>query len=364
MKIEELDTPAIIVDLDILENNIRSLSQYAREHRIRLRPHTKTHKIPAIAKMQIDSGCRGITVAKVGEAEVMAGAGIDDILIHYPVFGAAKTARLAELAKSRKMTVAVDSLIAAQAISDAATQASATIRLLVEFDAGMHRCGVQSPEEVVALASAIEKMPHVQFAGVTMYPGQIWLPPDQQPSALATLGQQVRQVLDALDRAGIACETVSGGSTPTAYNSHLVDGLTEMRPGTYVFNDRNTIGVGACEVSQSALRVLVTVVSNAVPDRAIIDGGSKTFSSDRWLSGEKTGFGYVTEFPELRFEAMSEEHGHLDVRESPHKPRIGEKLTVVPNHVCACVNMHNRIHYHRDGIVEGYWEVAARGQVR
>ena len=207
-------------------------------------------------------------------------------------------------------------------------------------------------------------MPHVQFAGVTMYPGQIWLPPDQQPSALATLGQQVRQVLDALDRAGIACETVSGGSTPTAYNSHLVDGLTEMRPGTYVFNDRNTIGVGACEVSQSALRVLVTVVSNAVPDRAIIDGGSKTFSSDRWLSGEKTGFGYVTEFPELRFEAMSEEHGHLDVRESPHKPRIGEKLTVVPNHVCACVNMHNRIHYHRDGIVEGYWEVAARGQVR
>ncbi|MDQ2944815.1 MAG: alanine racemase [Acidobacteriota bacterium] len=364
MRIEELETPAIVVDLDLVEKNINSLSQYARQHRLQLRPHTKTHKIPEIAKMQIALGGTGITVAKVGEAEVMAKAGLDDILIHYPVFGDTKVKRLADLARSCKITVAVDSIVTATAISRAAKAAGAIVHLLVEVDVGMHRCGLKTPAEVEDLARAIQDLHNVSFAGITMYPGHIWLPPEQQATELKTVAEAIEQILDSLNRAGIQCETVSGGSTPTAYNSHLFEHLTEIRPGTYVFNDRNTVGVGACSVSQCALRVIVTVVSTAVPGRTIIDGGSKTFSGDRWLSGEKSGFGYVMEAPDLRFEAMSEEHGHLNSSASSHQPEIGEKLSIIPNHVCACVNMHEEIYYHRNGIVEGCWHVAGRGRVR
>jgi D-serine deaminase-like pyridoxal phosphate-dependent protein len=223
MKIQELDTPAVIVDLDLLESNIGRLSRYADEHGLRPRPHTKTHKIPAIAQMQIASGCQGITVAKAGEAEVMANAGIDDILVHYPVFGVEKLKRLAILAKTRKITIAVDSLITAQAISDAAAESKSTIHLLVEFDAGMRRCGLQSPEEVENLAGTIQRLPHVTFAGVTMYPGHIWVSPDEQAAVLGVVTGKVASVLERLDRAGIQCETVSGGSTPTAHNSHLIE---------------------------------------------------------------------------------------------------------------------------------------------
>jgi D-serine deaminase-like pyridoxal phosphate-dependent protein len=363
MKLEELETPAVIVDLDTMESNLRTVAGYVKQHGLGLRPHTKTHKIPEIARMQIESGCRGLTVAKVGEAEVMTSAGLDDILVAYPIFGAAKLARLAEMARGKKITVAVDSVITAEAISQAAKQAGSTINLLVEFDAGLRRVGVGSGEQVVELARAIEKLPNVRFAGVTFYPGHVWAPPAEQATGLKSVGEKLSSVLEALRGAGIEYEIVSGGSTPTALNSHLVPGLTEIRPGTYVFNDRNTIGLGACDISECALRVLVTVVSNAVPKRAIIDGGSKTFSGDRWMSGDKTGFGLIVEHPDIVFETMSEEHGHLDLSGSESRPEIGERLQVIPNHVCACVNMHDRIWYHRGGEVEGYWCVAGRGKV-
>jgi D-serine deaminase-like pyridoxal phosphate-dependent protein len=198
---------------------------------------------------------------------------------------------------------------------------------------------------------------------VNFYPGHIWAVPAEQGSAVQAVADKVQAVLDRISEAGLSCEIVSGGSTPAAYNSHLISTLTEIRPGTYVFNDRNTMGVGACELSDCALRVLVTVVSSAVPGRAIIDGGSKTFSGDRWISGDKAGFGLVVERPDVPFESMSEEHGHLDLSSSDFRPKIGERLSVIPNHVCACVNMHDRIWYHRKGVVEGYWQVQGRGKV-
>jgi D-serine deaminase-like pyridoxal phosphate-dependent protein len=361
--ITELETPAVIVDLDVLEGNLRRLVEYGQRHGLKVRPHTKTHKIPAIARMQIDSGCHGITVAKTGEAAVMAAGGLDNILIAYPVFGAEKLKRLAALAHDRNIIVAVDSVVTARALSEAAHVAGSTVGLLVEIDVGMRRCGVSSPEDALALASEIEKLPNVKFTGITFYPGHIWKEPGDQSAGLQAVSDRIGSVLKRLSSAGISCEVISGGSTPTAYNSHLIPHVNEIRPGTYVFNDRNTLGIGACTLDECALRVIATVVSTAVPGRAIIDGGSKTFSSDRLISGDGKGFGYIIEDPSIHFESMSEEHGHLDISTSGTSFHIGDKLSVIPNHVCACVNMHDRIWYHRSGNVEGSWQVEARGKV-
>lgn len=313
--------------------------------------------------MQIDSGCAGITVAKSGEAAVMAAGGLDDILVAYPVFGTAKLDRLATLARDVKLTMAVDSAITARAVSEAAKRIGSAIRLLVEIDVGMRRCGVSTKEEAAALAAEIDRLPNVSFAGITFYPGHVWQLPENQSAALEALGERIGSVLESLSAQGLTCETISGGSTPTAYNSHLISHINEIRPGTYVFNDRNTLGVGACRLEDCALRVVVTVVSTAVPGRAIIDGGSKTFTSDRLISGDTKGFGYIVEDPSTCFETMSEEHGHLDITNSGRSFTIGDKLSIIPNHVCACVNMHDRIWFHRNGVVEGSWNVEARGKV-
>ena len=364
MHISALETPAVVVDLDILERNVDRLAQYAACYGLNLRPHTKTHKIPAIAKMQMASGCSGITVAKSGEAQVMAEAGLDNILIAYPIFGSAKMKRVAELACGKRITVAVDSMDTVEALSAAAHVARSTIELLVEIDVGMRRCGVSTPEAALALAAGISRLPGVRFAGVTFYPGHIWLAPGEQSSAMHAVGQQIGAIVKRLGREGLPCEIVSGGSTPSAYNSHLLPLLTEIRPGTYVFNDRNTLGVGACELNDCALRVLVTVVSTAVLGRAIVDGGSKTFSMDRWFSGTREGHGLIPDAPDVLFETMSEEHGHLDITGADRDFQVGDRLSVIPNHVCACVNLHNRIWYHRQGEVEGSWEVDGRGKVQ
>ena len=364
MHILELETPAIVVDLGVIESNIQSMAQYCQSHGFGLRPHTKTHKIPAIAKMQVEAGSRGITVAKPGEAEIMSAAGLDDILVHYPVFGDTKLARLAALARERKIILAVDSPVTAQAISRAASSAGSIIRILIEFDSGMRRCGVASSDAVEALAQQIAKLPNVVFSGITTYPGHIWDEPAHQAGPMAEIAVKFQALLDRLHRSGFACEIVSAGSTPAARSSHFASQLTEIRPGTYVFNDRNTLGVGACTLSDIALRVLVTVVSTAVGGRAVVDGGSKTFSSDRWISGTKNGFGLIVEHPEVEFTALSEEHGSLDLGDSGYSPQVGDRLTIIPNHVCACVNLHDQLHFHRDGIVQGEWQVAARGKVR
>jgi len=363
MRIEELDTPALTIDLDIMERNLCSLSDYSRKHGLKLRPHTKTHKIPAIAKMQIASGCSGITVAKVGEAEVMASAGLEDILIAYPVVGQSKCERLARLAQQRKISVSLDSIDVARGISEAATRAGSKVNILVEFDMGMRRCGVQTVEAWLSVAQAVDKLSGVQLSGLMFYPGHIWEALQEQGPALDKISRVIEEIQATAKQNGLNCEVVSGGSTPTAYNSHLVRGLTEMRPGTYVFYDMNETKAGYSQLSDCALRVQVTVVSKAVQGRAMVDGGSKTFSGDRLISGDKQGFGFVVEHPDTQFTSMSEEHGHLDLGPSD-RVTVGERLSIVPNHVCACVNMHNQIYYHRKGIVEGSWTVEGRGKIQ
>ena len=364
MHVSELETPALVVDLDTLEANIGEMATYAAAHGLRLRPHIKTHKIPEIARMQIRSGASGVTVAKLGEAEVMSRAGIDDILIAYPVIGMKKLARLTKLARTVRVAVSTDSLEVAEGISHAARSAGVRIGILAEFDSGFRRCGVQTPDELTSLARAMQRLPNLEFAGLMFYPGHVRTGAQEQIPVLRDIDSQLFEAQDKLYRSGIQVATVSGGSTPTALQSHVMKTLTEIRPGTYVYNDMNTVRLGTTDLAHCALAIHVSVVSTAVKGRAIIDGGSKTFSSDPCRSVDGVGYGYCVEHPEVVIEGLSEEHGHLKLADPVAPIKIGDRLRIVPNHVCVAVNLHNEVWCTRKGEVVGSWPIEARGLVR
>jgi D-serine deaminase-like pyridoxal phosphate-dependent protein len=331
----DLDTPALYVDLDVLERNIARMQQQCRGWGVALRPHVKTHKIPEIAQLQLDAGAIGITVAKVGEAEVLPG---DDVLVAYPLVQA-KLSRVRELAKTRRVTVAVDSVDVARDLQG--------INALVEIDVGVGRCGAQSPAEAVTIARACS-----DFQGILYWPS--WL----DEAGFQTACVRIDAVLDALAAAGIEAQIVSGGSTPGAAKTPLVPRTTEIRPGTYVFYDASSLATQLCIEADCALRVLTTVVSTAVPGQCVIDAGSKTLSSDATVGSGTFGH-FVGHRWTLR--KLNEEHGYVEI-DGP--ARVGEKVWLVPSHVCPTVNLHDDIWYGRRGRVEGSWRVAARGKVR
>ena len=368
MNIRELSTPALTIDLTIVERNLDRMALYCREHGIGLRPHTKTHKTPELSRMQLQRGAVGLTVAKVGEAEVMAsagfGAGPDDILLAYPAYGAEKLRRLARIAETRRILVSLDNEITAEALSRAASEAGVTFGVLVEFDAGMHRCGLQPGPDCVTLARKIERLPGLTFRGLMTYFGNVWGTEDERKQEIPEVAAKVERALQAFSDAQMPVEIVSGGSTPSYRFSHQVAGVTEIRPGTYVYNDMNTYYQGVCELDDCAARVLATVVSTAVPGRAMIDAGSKTLSSDALGSGPKTGYGYIAEAPDASLIKLNEEHGHVDITKSAHHFRVGEVVSVIPNHVCTCVNMHDEVFLVRNDEVVDCWRVAARGKIR
>ena len=364
MHISELETPAVIVDLDVMERNLSHVADYCRTHQLLLRPHTKTHKIPELAKRQIASGATGITVAKVGEAEVMLDAGLDDILIAYPIVGIDKTTRLARIAERAKVRVCVDSEEAARGISESATKHGTKIGILIEMDVGFGRCGLSNESDLVTLAQKITDLPSLEFKGLMFFPGHFGVGPEERASLRDKVNEFLERTIGAFERAGVPLDVVSGGSTPTAYEGGLFTGVNEVRPGTYIFNDRNTVAVSAASLSDCALSVVVTVVSTAVPGRAVVDGGSKTFSYDRFHGGDGRGFGIIREDPEAELERFSEEHGHLNIGSSERSYRVGDRLSIIPNHVCTTVNMHDEIYGVRGEQVEKVWRVAARGKVR
>ena len=228
-----------MIDLDVFERNLSRVADYAKANDLRLRPHTKTHKSPAVGKLQIESGAVGLTVAKVGEAEVMVASGTPDLLVAYPVIGRSKLERLTEVARKTRVTVALDSSFAARQLSEAARQAQVNFGVLAEVDVGLGRVGVTPGEELLQLAQAIERLPRLTFEGITFYPGHIKMLGEEGPEeALRQLGRTVRAMLDDFRRAGIEVRIVSGGSTPTLFRSHEVAGLSEIRPGTYVLQRR------------------------------------------------------------------------------------------------------------------------------
>lgn len=364
MHISELETPAVVIDLDVMDQNLARMAAYCREHKLLLRPHTKSHKIPELAQRQIASGAMGITVAKLGEAGVMLNAGITDILIAYPIVGDEKTTRLAQLAEQASISVALDSEAAARGISAAATRQGSTIGVLVEMDVGFGRCGLGHEADVLALARVITELPGLEFKGLMFFPGHFTVGPDQR----AVLREQVNEFLDrtfeVFARAELPLPFVSGGSTPTAYESSLFHGVNEVRPGMYIFNDRTTAAIQAASFSDCALSVAVTVVSTAVSGHAIVDGGSKTFSSDRYQAEDGVGFGLVREDHAAVVERLSEEHGHLNIAHSERRYRVGDRLSIIPNHVCTTLNLHDEVYGVRGEQVETVWRVAGRGKVR
>jgi D-serine deaminase-like pyridoxal phosphate-dependent protein len=364
MHYRELSTPALTIDLDLLERNLAQMASYCREHGLGLRPHTKTHKTPEVARMQVEGGAVGLTVAKVGEAEVMANAGLNDILVAYPIYGAEKLRNLMNIAKACRVLVSLDAEATAAELSRAASEQGAVVGVLVEFDVGLRRCGLQPGPACVELARKVEKMPGLKFRGLMTYSGNIWGTEEERREETRRVAEQVEHALGAFAEARMPVEIVSGGSTPSARLSHFIPGLTEIRPGTYIYNDLNTFYQGVCRLEDCAARVVTTVVSTAVPGRAMIDAGSKTLSSDLLGSGPKTGHGYVAEAPDACLIKLNEEHGHLDISRSNHHFHVGEVLTVIPNHVCTCVNMHDEVFLVREEQVVGSWRVEARGKVR
>ena len=364
MLISDLDTPAVIVDLNVMERNLSRMGDYCREHQLLLRPHTKTHKIPELAKRQIAGGATGITVAKISEAEVMLDAGINDILIAYPIVGPTKTARLARLAEQATITVSLDSEEVARGLSGAAASRGTTIRILIEMDVGFERCGFSDKADLLALGRKIAELPGLEFRGLMFFPGQFTVAPEERAAMRIQVNDFLRRTLETFSNAGLPGSIVSGGSTPTAYEGGFFHGVNEVRPGTYIFNDRTTVGVSACELEDCALSVIVTVVSTAVSGHAVVDGGSKTFSSDRFQGGDGSGFGIVKEDPAAQVERFSEEHGTLNIQRSERRYRIGDRLSIIPNHVCTTVNMHDEIYGVRGERVEEIWRVAGRGKVR
>jgi D-serine deaminase-like pyridoxal phosphate-dependent protein len=364
MLVSDLDTPAAVVDLDAMEDNIRRLAEYCKEHGLSQRPHTKTHKTPAIAHKQVDAGAVGITVAKVGEAEVMAAGGLKDIFIAYPVIGDIKQERLARLANQVTITAACDSREGIEGLSQHAREENSTIKILVDVDSGLHRTGVASVEDAVELAKLVEQLPNLEFEGIMVYPGHLWHDLEHWKEIALAEGPLIQKVLKALRAEGLEARTVSSGGTASAYMCHLVEGLTEVRSGTYVFNDLMGVGIGEVAMEQCALNVVVTVASSPEPGRVIVDGGSKTFSSDRDGSGKFPGFGQIREYPGVYIEWMNEEHGVLNVEATDHRFKVGERLTVVPNHACVVTNLHPEIVGVRKGRVETIWEVQGRGKLK
>jgi D-serine deaminase-like pyridoxal phosphate-dependent protein len=364
IRVSDLDTPAILIDLDIMERNLRKLSNYSREHSLRVRPHTKTHKIPALARKQIGLGAAGLTVAKVGEAEVMLAAQPTDLLIAYPTIGARKLDRLMQVAKQTAVSMSLDSLFVAQQVSDAASAHSVEIGVLAEVDVGLGRVGVPPGDALLELIRGITRLPNLRLDGIAFYPGQVKSLDEEGQQALKKVAQLLEGILSDLQRAGFTPRIVSGGSTPTLFHSHQLPGLNEVRPGTYIFNDRNTMLAGACTLDECAASILVTVVSTAKAGQMIIDGGSKTFSSDRPTAGSEVSFGHVVEAPQAVFTKMNEEHGFVDLHKAERRFGVGDRVSIIPNHICVAMNLHECVYGIRGGVVEQTWRVEARGKLQ
>ena len=346
MNIADLDTPTLAADMNVLEQNIDDMAAHCHQLGIPLRVHTKTHKVPEIAKLQVAAGSQGITCQKLGEAEVMVDAGLDNILIPYNIVGKPKLKRLTALVKRAQITVALDSEATATGISQQAVADGCVVPVIVELDTGSGRCGVQSPKAAQHLARQVMEMRGIDFRGVMTYPSNLRAKPF------------ITETLDRLRQDGIPVDIISGGGTGSEAASKEL-GCTETRSGSYVYEGTTRIGnSGMLSPERCVLRVIVTVVSTPTPERIIIDGGQKTFASY-----PPTPYGRIIEHPEAKIYGMSVEHGHVDVSECSHQFKVGEQLSVIPLHQGMTSNLHNELVSIRDGKIQEVWRIAGRGKV-
>ena len=347
MRLDDLDTPAVICDLDVLERNLEEMAEHCRSLGLSFRAHTKAHKIPELAHQQVRSGSNGIVCQKLGEAEQMVAASLDDILIPYNIVGGKKLERLSRLARRARITVAVDSETTVRGIAQQASTDNVLINLLIEMDTGAARCGTQSPEETLDLARTIDSLPGVHFAGIMIYPSR------------ADAKSLLDRTISLLREAGLEPESISGGGTGHEAISRDL-GCTETRSGSYIWEGLSRIRSSEdLNPSRCPLSVLCTVVSVPTPGRVVIDGGMKTFASYPPVP-----YGHCIEHPEVRISKMSVEHGQLDASDSSHEFCVGERVRMIPLHQEMCLNLHDELVGVRGDRVEVIWTVAGRGKVQ
>ena len=356
---EDVDTPALIVELDALERNVAAMAAAVAGRDIRLRPHAKSHKCPDIARRQLAAGAVGVCCQKVGEAEVFIAAGVADVLITNEIVGAAKLERLAALARSAQLGVLVDDRTNVRALAAAMRAAAASIDVLIDVDVGAHRCGVLPGQPSLDLARVIVGEPGLRFAGLHAYQGaaQHLRRPAERREAIARAAELAAETKRLIERAGIGCPTVTGAGTGTFVLERDSGVYTELQPGSYVFMDadygRNERAAGDVRFEQS-LFVWTTVMSRPARDRAIVDAGLKAFAVD-------SGMPLVAGMPGLEVIKASDEHGVVHIRAGTAEPRLGERVKLIPGHCDPTVNLYDWLVAVRNGKVEAVWRVAARG---
>lgn len=349
--IAELETPVVLIDLDKVDANLRRAQDFADRHGLRLRPHIKTHKLPRFALQQVALGAVGITCQKLGEAEVMADAGLTDILLPYNILGASKLARLRALADRTTLQVTADSRVVVEGYADAFAAATRPLPVLVECDTGGGRVGVQTPEAAVALATVIASHPGLRFGGLMTYPAK---------GGTQATDAWLRRATVLLEAAGLTPEVVTTGGTPDLWRADQAAAATEYRPGTYIYLDRSQVEAGVGGIADCALTVLATVISRPTDTRAVIDAGSKALTSDTL---GLQGFGLILGYPDAIIAGLSEEHGVVDLAGSVARPAIGEMVRIVPNHACPVSNLFDEVVLVRGETVVDIVPVAARGRV-
>ena len=362
MQKTELDTPALLIDLDKMEANIQTMADYFTTVNAMLRPHVKTHKTPIISHKQIAAGAIGVTCAKLGEAEAVIHAGVRDVLIANQVVGSQKIARLINLARHSEIMVAVDNPQNVRDISEAAAAKGVTVRMLIEVNIGMNRCGVEPGKPALELANQIRQSPNLKFEGLMGYEGHTVAKPDLKERE-ANVQEAMQHLIDTkhyLEKQGVDVSIMSGGGTGTFNITGSIPEMTEVQAGSYVFMDstyRNVEGVG--ERFDCSLSVLATVVSRPAPDRVIVDTGLKVLAKE-------FGMPQPIGITGVEMTGLSEEHGTLksvgQVSDTDVPLTPGDKIEILPTHCCTTVNLHDRYYGIRNGIVESVWDIAARGK--
>ncbi len=354
----ELETPCVVVDLGVAERHVMQMQAVADKAGVKLRPHTKTHKSSYFANMQLAAGAKGVTVAKLGEAEVLAAAGIDDILIAFPLIGEQKMARLAALLpKLRRLIVSLDSFEVAAGLSSLGERLGSRIEVYAEVNTGLNRVGRTPGEDASAFCTGLGQFAGIRLAGVMSHAG-LAATATTKDDVLHIVQNEIAELSHLKQLLGRPDLELSVGATPSARLVGHQMGVTELRPGTYIFMDRKSMGIGIASEADCAMRVLTTVVSHATADRAICDAGSKSLTSETHPDG---GYGHVVGMSGIRVEKLSEEHGWLGVSASTEL-KVGQQLQIIPNHVCPAINQYDRVYGIRNGKVEREILIEGRGK--
>lgn len=343
------ETPALVIDVQKLQHNIADMAGYAEANSFRLRPHVKAHRLPEIAAMQAQHGCVGFTCAKIGEAEMLAQHGFGDLLIAHQLVSPPKMQKLANLLAVATVTVGCDSLQGAVELENLARELRQSIAISLEIDSGLHRCGTLPGKDTLDLACSIRSAcPDIIIKGVFTHAGQAYAARSQEEIRQIAIAEAtaVVETAELLRQHGFPITEISVGSTPTAKHAHQVPGVTEIRPGNYVFYDAIQVGLGVVPERDCALTVHSTIISRPTADRVVMDAGSKVLGLDKGAHGLELvkGFGIVVGWPHLTVERLSEEHGIIVRRDDGPLPSIGEQLQIIPNHACPVLYRADRVH--------------------